>query len=295
MALKKTLKKLYYRFFRKHPYTYLGNVIMPFLSKEAKDRYYEDFFLNRHKGIRKILRDSVRYAIDDKYYSMDELKRREMNKKVFWGRYGKAYHNLKKDQFKDSEAFDKIFLKTRGPLVDNLAAILKREGGYGRVCEIGAGNGILLDYLSRKLTGVGKFIGLDLSEETVNRCRLDYKDNTKLEFHNLEVLEYVDRYYDEPTVFVAYDTLRYFTAQELEDTLRRIKSKNQKIMFAIGESVFKMDFDKDFESKPLVFIAYSHNYPHVFKKAGFDVEFLEIRPAVDNIESFDFVYLIARG
>lgn len=292
--LKKSLKKAYYRFFRKHPYTYLGKAILPFLSKEAKDRYYEDFFLNKYKGIRKALRDSVRYAIDDMYYSMDEARRRDMNKKVFWGRYGKAYHDLKKDQFSDSEAFDKIFLRTRGPLVNNLSAMLEKEGGYKKLCEIGTGNGILLDYLSRNLSGIDKFIGLDLSEETINKCRTDYKDNTRLEFRNLEVLEYINRDYKEPTIFVAYDTLRYFTAQELEDTLRQIRSKNQKTLFAIGESVLSMDLKKDFESKPLVFIAYSHNYPHLFRRSGFSVEFLEIKSAVDNIESFDFVYMIAR-
>src|SRR5207302_4427298 len=87
--------------------------------------------------------------------------------------------------------FDSWRARTEG-----LMGALEQKGAcgrYGTLCEIGCGNGRVLDHLAGRVGGIGRFIGVDLSETQTALNRRRYP-NPKLEFVCAEALGWIGRH-----------------------------------------------------------------------------------------------------
>jgi trans-aconitate methyltransferase len=166
--------------------------------------------------------------------------------------------------------------------VAQLRALLARES-YATVCEIGTGNGLFLEYLSRELTGVRRFVGIDLNCSQIERNREVYA-GSRLEFECSEIATWMATGVTGPTIFLAAGTLECFTQPELVEFLGLVRRLQTGAAIALCEPV-NIDLATTTASKARGSTMYSHNYPHLLRSAGFvpfETQIDPIDPAIPN-------------
>ena len=121
-----------------------------------------------------------------------------------------------------------------------------------------------------------KLIGIDLSEEQVSINNKKFQDNSRMEFVASDGIVWIMKYAKNNTVFVTYGgVLEYFTERRLADFLSYLRVL-EKIIFVAIEPV---GIDHDFDVNPNTQLygierSFSHNYPKLFKDAGFDISII---------------------
>lgn len=273
--IKLFLKKIWFSVFKEHPYTRIGAILDKMLPESYKAKYYNDFWYR--KGL---LADIMRHQISRQHYLSGDDGLRKVNREKLWGGdSGKKWHDAKKKIWNDKDEFEKQYLKLGRPLTMQLADLLDASpGSYRTVCDIGTGNGMFLNWLSGQLNGIRKFVGIDLNNEQVTENKETYK-NTGLEFFCSDITDWVKTRCESGTIFVTCGVFEYFTQQELIALFESIHSKASPVAIGIIEPI-NLDLASEFVSKPRGNIAYSHNYPYIFKKCGYNI-------FRQKVESFD--------
>ncbi len=245
--------------------------------------HIEDNLWTSSKGPQGIISSIVKAEINRRYYSKTDSQIRKLNREKFWGgKAGKNRHDFTKVRYNESNHF----LKFRSPLVKQISELCYLSK-FKTICEIGTGNGMVLDYLSNQLSMVNDFIGIDLNKEQILENLQNY-NNPKLKFVKSEIAEYVNKSCGNSTIFVACGVFEYFTQNELEELFQLISKKVKPAAIAISEPI-NLDLKNDFLSKPRGNIAYSHNYPYLMKKYNYHIfqkEVLRINPDIpfyDNV------------
>ena len=186
----------------------------------------------------------------------------------FWqGERGHEYHSSTQGRFNN------IFLNHYAYLVDEIAALINTEPAYTTLCEIGSGSGQLLEHLAANLPQLNRFVGIDLSEETTAANQAKY-DNPKMEFVAAGGREWIEQHGQPHWIYITHaGVLEYFSQENLEFLLSHIGETLTPAMFVAIEPVsVDHDLETELDSKPYGReFAFSHNYPHQFKKAGFQL------------------------
>ena len=91
-------------------------------------------------------------------------------------------------------------------------------------------------------------------------------------------------------VIVACSTLQCFMASDLVKLFNVCKKFN-KIYFAIFEPI-NIDLSKVFKSEPRKNVAYSHNYPYLFKSNGYKEEYIKLKAINKNSPDYNIITLI---
>lgn len=172
---------------------------------------------------------------------------------------------------KTEQSFDKS-LAALLPVVDKLRQFQK-ENTVEVVCEIGTGDGRFINYLSEVLDQSKRFVGLDICENRINYNKRIYDG---VEFYGGDALEWITAQHLENTVYVTNGgVLEYFSPSSLDLLIQTIhKSQGCVALFYEPISV-----DHDLSSDVLTDLtkageySFSHNYPAVFKRHGFDIFF----------------------
>ncbi|HUH29222.1 class I SAM-dependent methyltransferase [Gelidibacter sp.] len=142
---------------------------------------------------------------------------------------------------------------------------------FHTIVEIGTGNGDVLNYLSTEFPEIKSFIGIDLSMDQIEINKDRFSDNKKLEFIDSDALDWVKEYGQGNTVFVtSRGVLEYFIESRLQELFYEINSLGKTIFIAIEPNGADHNFDTNPSSQlygheP----SFSHNYPRLFKNAGF--------------------------
>lgn len=137
--------------------------------------------------------------------------------------------------------------------------------------EIGTGNGDVLNYLSSEFPKIQHFVGIDLSQDQIELNTIKYKRNKKLEFVAFDALDWVKVYGQSNTIFVtSRGVLEYFTESRLQQLFHHINDLGKIIFIAIEPNGADHNFETNqgsqlYGHEP----SFSHNYPKLFKKAGF--------------------------
>ncbi len=192
--------------------------------------------------------------------------------KNYWrGCEGSEFHQRK------AHRFESAFLKHHAHIVDEIETILKKNPGtFNQLCEIGCGNGKVLQYLADRFQALDKFVGLDLSEEQIAENRETYR-SAGFEFYAGDAGQWITDHGQPSTIYFTYGgVLEYFAQPAIESLFAKV-AQDSPTIFALVETIAD-DHDVDTQLESVVYgweLAFSHNYRHRLAGAGFRIRFEE--------------------
>lgn len=151
--------------------------------------------------------------------------------------------------------------------------LVKESVKYHTIVEIGTGNGDVLNYLSTEFPEINKLVGIDLSNDQIEINKKRFASNKRLEFVAGDAFEWILQQGQSHTIFVtSRGVLEYFLEPRLQEMLKQINKLGKTMFIAIEPN----GADHNFETQPDSQLyghepSFSHNYPKLFKNAGFTI------------------------
>lgn len=246
----------------------VGNMLVFMQPKKAR-QLSEHRMTLVHKNSKKMSLSErlMRFALVKKLEKIENHEKiAEMNRN-FWE------SNKATDLFSETEsAFINDFLPNCTFIFDLLdKELINQPEKFHTLVEIGTGNGDVLNYLSSKFHQINRFIGIDLSSHQVEINKKKFSDNIKLEFVAADAFDWVKEHGCGNSIFVSSKgVLEYFVEQRLQEFLNIINQQGKTMFVAIEPN----GADHNFDTQPNTQLygnepSFSHNYPHLFKNAGF--------------------------
>jgi len=292
VALKAALRTYWSAWFSDHPYEYVARLLLARRALRQLPVNYrrrlEARFFTGGSGLAGAI---LRADMDARYYAAGEDDQLRQTRALWGGAAGLAWHEDKRACFENDAAFRTKYLRFREPIVRSLDALLRADQRFTTLCEIGTGNGIFAVYLANRFPQLQSIVGLDLSAAQIEQNRDAYR-GTAVEFQSGEALDWIERDGRPGTVIVACGTLECLTQAELEQLLRRIHDKLHPAVVALVEPI-NIDLETVQMSQPRGAMTFSHNYPMLVARNGFEVQFLELTPVDPAIEHYVSVSLVA--
>lgn len=205
--------------------------------------------------------------------------------KNYWTKQGADFFEATNDTFENN------FLPDCSFIFDLLKKeLLKHPEDFTTLVEIGTGNGNVLKYLGTKFSDVKKFIGIDLSHNQIELNTKKFSKDKRFEFVASDGFEWVKKYGEQHTIFVtSRGVLEYFTEIRLKQFLDEVYNLGKVIFIAIEPNGTDHDFKTNPKSQPYGNErSFSHNYPALFKNAGFKLWHLSDKP-FDSLSKQVFV------
>ena len=229
---------------------------------------------NNYSLLDQVLRLGLIYKII-KTKNTDELAKYHLR---FWQSKGaEEYH-------KQAESHGAI-LPSFAHIVDDIKQLIKNSAvQFNTLCEIGSGSGQLLHYLARELTSINHFIGLELNQDTVDRCNKKYGNDT-IHFTAADANQWIKQNGQAHWVYISYrGVLEYFPENTLRSLLNHIKTYCSPCILVVIEPIgIHHDLASSNHSEPYSNeFSFSHNYPYLFKEAGFTLHTTKIEPYLPN-------------
>lgn len=148
----------------------------------------------------------------------------------------------------------------------------------------------MLNYLSLEFPQINRFMVSKLSLLQVEINNIKFNRNQRLEFVASDAFDWVKDHGRSNTIFVSSrGVLEYFLEQHLQEFLNEINLLGKCIFIAIEPN----GADHDFETNPNTQLygnepSFSHNYPKMFKNAGFSLWHFSQKPWFKggNIQKF---------
>lgn len=248
----------------------LGNALLVLRPEKARQLSENRIALiHRNKNNLTISERLMRAALMKKLDKIQDYNMIAEQNRNFW------IHNKAADLFSELEdTFKTDFL----PHCTFIFELLKKELSnqtekFDTIVEIGTGNGDVLNYLSSEFPEIDRLIGIDLSQEQINLNIHKYGSNKKLEFVAADALDWVKEHGQGNTIFVtSRGVLEYFLEPQLQELFNDINGLGKTIFIAIEPN----GADHNFETNPSSQLyghepSFSHNYPKLFKNAGFNI------------------------
>lgn len=235
----------------------------------------DDFLASRPQGV---LRRLARAELIRRYYAARDAETRRLNRERFWGaEAGRQWHAARRSyrQTPEGRAEER---RWRAPLLQHLDQLLARHTGLCHVVEVGTGTGEFLVELSERFPTLRAFVGLDLNAVQIAENRAAFAGR-RARFEHAEALDWLQSHREPGTVLVAYGTFEYFTQGELDELLRVAAALPPPVAVAVADTV-DMDLTAQTDSRPRGELAYSHNFAHRLRQAGFAIV-AETRAPVD--------------
>lgn len=218
----------------------------------------------------------MRYALVKKLEKIEDHNTvAELNRK-FWAEKTAAELFLETE-----DSFETNFLPNCTFIFDLLKNELSQHSEkFNTLVEIGTGNGNVLNYLSSEFLEIKRFIGIDLSLHQIEINKKKYKYNPRLEFVAADANDWVKNHGQSNTIFISSQgVLEYFLEQNLQEFLNEINKLGKIMIIAIEPNGGDHDFKKNpntqlYGNEP----SFSHNYPKLFKNAGFSLWHFSQKP-----------------
>ena len=248
----------------------VGNALVVLRPRKARQLSENRIALiHRNKNNLTLSERLMRAALMNKLDKIQDFNIIAEQNRDFW------IHNKATELFSELEdTFKTDFLPHCTFIFDLLKKELSNQPEkFDTLVEIGTGNGDVLNYLSSKFPEIDRFIGIDLSQEQISLNGDRYGVNKKLEFVAADALDWVKEHGQGNTIFVtSRGVLEYFLEPRLQELFNDIHSLGKTIFIAIEPN----GADHNFEINPNSQLyghepSFSHNYPKLFKNAGFDV------------------------
>ena len=266
----------------------LGDLLVFLLPNKARQLSENRITLiHKNKNNLNIVERLMRYSLVQKLEKIEDHDTIAEKNREFW------VNNNAIELFSETqETFETDFL----PHCSFIFEILKKELSnqseqFHTVVEIGTGNGDVLNYLSQEFPQINRFIGIDLSQDQTELNTMKFQENKKLEFVALDAYDWVKENGQSNTIFVSSrGVLEYFLEQRLQDFLNEINQLGKTFFVAIEPN----DVDHNFDTQPETQLygnepSFSHNYPHLFKNAGFTLWHFSQKPWFNGGNTQTFV------
>lgn len=151
------------------------------------------------------------------------------------------------------------------------------DSPYRRLCEIGCGNGLVLEELARALPMLESLTGIDLSEDqiSINRRR---EVDARIRFEAADATEWIPKNGQPGTVYMTNaGVFEYFRRSDLQSLFAHLARSQRPTVVALSEPIpADYDLESETESRPYGFEnSVGHNYPLLLREAGFKVCFME--------------------
>lgn len=265
----------------------LGNLLVFLRPKKARQLSENRITLiHKNKSNLRISEKLMRFALLKKLEKIqDHDTIAELNKN-FW------VNNKAIELFKETEdTFNTDFLPNCTFIFDLLKKELSNQSEeFNTLVEIGTGNGDVLNYLSLEFPEIDKFVGIDLSIDQIEINNKRFENNKKLEFVAADAFDWIKIHGHSNTIFVSSrGVLEYFLEERLQEFLNEINLLGNTFFIAIEPN----GADHDFEKNPNTQLyghepSFSHNYPKLFKNAGYSLWHFSQKPWFQggNIQTF---------
>ncbi|CAH8284475.1 methyltransferase family protein [Mariniflexile fucanivorans] len=243
----------------------IGNMLVFFQPIKAKRLVEKGLTIPEKLTFKeRLMRDAImKKAVENKNF--DALSEFHKN---YWIEKGEGYFsyttNILENFFKPKCSF----------LIDMLQEKLKNESiNYHTLVEIGTGNGQVLEYLSSRLIEIDNFVGIDLSIAQIERNKIDFEKNSKLEFLAIDGFDWLKKNGTSGMIIVtSRGVLEYFTESKLQELFDFLNELGHVIFIAIEPTAIGHDFSKQPHSYPFGFeSSFSHNYIRLFENSGFTI------------------------
>ena len=266
----------------------LGDLLVFLLPNKARQLSENRITLiHKNKNNLNIVERLMRYSLVQKLEKIEDHDTIAEKNREFW-----VNNNAIELFLETEETFETDFL----PHCSFIFEILKKELSnqseqFHTVVEIGTGNGDVLNYLSQEFPQINRFIGIDLSQDQTELNTMKFQENKKLEFVALDAYDWVKENGQSNTIFVSSrGVLEYFLEQRLQDFLNEINQLGKTFFVAIEPN----DVDHNFDTQPETQLygnepSFSHNYPHLFKNAGFTLWHFSQKPWFNGGNTQTFV------
>ncbi|MFD0798520.1 class I SAM-dependent methyltransferase [Maribacter chungangensis] len=268
----------------------IGNLLVFLQPKKAKELSKDRITLiHKNKNSMTISERLMRAALVTKLDKIEDHEAiREANRN-FW--LNKSATEL----FSETEdGFEKDFLPNCAFIFKKLKKELAKTNSkekFTTVVEVGTGNGDVLNWLSEEFPNINRFVGIDLSADQININNAKFHANKRLEFVAADAFEWVQEHGQSHTIFVSSrGVLEYFIESRLQEFLIEINNLGNTFFVAIEPNGGDHDFEKTLNSQlygneP----SFSHNYPHLFKNAGFSLWHFSQQPWLGGKDMQTFV------
>ncbi|WP_179337830.1 class I SAM-dependent methyltransferase [Winogradskyella ludwigii] len=264
----------------------LGNVLIILRPKIAHQLSENRIALiHKNKNNLSLQEKLIRYALIQKLEkTQDHNKIAELNRD-YWAHKSTEIIKELEDGFKTD------FLPNCTFIFDLLKKEISNHPDQFKVLvEIGTGNGDVLNYLSSEFPEINSFIGIDLSVEQTEINRQKYTANKKLDFVSADAVDWVKEHGVSNTIFVtSRGVLEYFEQQQLQEFLKKINQLGKTIFVAIEPNGENHNLETTHDSQIYgLEPSFSHNYPYLFEKAGFNLWHFSQKPWFEatNIQTF---------
>lgn len=243
----------------------IGQILIVILPKKASSIVSKGISFGINLSLTERLMREALLKNAEKSKDFETLSRFHFN---YWSNSGKDYFSGK---FAEN-VLESFFLPKCSFLFDLLKEQLEKEPkSFHTLVEIGTGDGSVLEHLSTRFSQLQNFVGIDLSAEQIEKNKKVYSKNNSLEFVASDAFEWVKKNGRSNTIFVtSRGVLEYFTEQKLQDFFTMLNGIDNIIFVAIEPTGVDHDFSKNPHTQLYGFeSSFSHNYPRLFKNAGF--------------------------
>ncbi len=140
------------------------------------------------------------------------------------------------------------------------------------VIELGCGNGKVLEYVSQQIASCEEFIGIDIDPNRIDANKHHY-EGQQLEFVTGNALSWLQTHV-KPSMMLMTNggVLEYFLHSEVIEIFELAAQQSNTAIALIETVGSDHDLDKDTQTHPYGReFAFSHNYLHLLKEAGFKI------------------------
>ncbi len=239
----------------------LGSIFPGRRSKVEKEPFADDG---------KILNRLIRNGLYAKAFREKDHQQLRNFLSHYWGREAAAFHEGWDDRF------ERLFLGHDVSVIDELDSLLTERGAdrpLNHLYEIGCGGGQVLAYMRDRFPQFTTITGIDLGEEQILKNR-DANQSEKTSFEAADANEWIPEH-AKPNCLILTNggVLEYFLQAELEALFTFAAGNLSPVAICLIETI-ATDHDLETETNSLIYgreMAFSHNYPHLLKAAGFSL------------------------
>ena len=172
------------------------------------------------------------------------------------------------------DRYQKWFLGPHHEIVDQLAT-LARSGTYSRLIEVGCGAGRVLEHCAAAMPEVQDFIGVDINPVIIARNRVDYAQNSRLQFLATDASGWLQDAAQPGTILLTYGgVMEYFSAETLSAMFGTLAQHRPAAVALVepvdpGHALAKDAASHAFGQEN----SFSHNHEKLLLAAGFQTVF----------------------
>jgi len=273
--MRRFLRPVWYRFFRYHPYHYLGALLWAAMGEHDRQSFIEEFVKPFPKLT--LRQHCLRQYWTDVYFAgTADLAATPALLRQAWGAGGATeYHRHHFDYF--TQHMDE-FEHFMAPLLNRLAEFLARKE-FNYVVEIGCGNGLLLERAAARADhSRAEFAGLDLDAGIIALNRQRHAQS-RVRYYQADTLqEFLGRLGAHSVLVFANATFTYFTEKELLNCFGWLAIHVPRGAVVIADATV-LDPQREKHSRPYGALTFSHNYEFLLAQAGLKEVRCDLQPS----------------